>query len=218
LHEQQRQYYDFAKEHLITFGGFDAQTASTGLSQEELLQRTRREETREKKRRNKPSKNRLINFPSGLLKASNQQQNHLSQQNQQQNQSPSSVYHRMGTFASLETSNSRGENVYESSGNNPNPNGNNGRSKGIRESMVSQYLSKNISNNYTELSTVRCRILLCRIVRHELSSNCIFRFIIVRFGESGINPRNHRTIQRTKGGKTVGLMIVKRIIWETITG
>ena len=143
LHEQERQYYDFAKEHLITFGGFtDAQTASTGLSQEELLQRTRGEQTREKKRRNKPSsKNRLINFPSGLLKAaSNQQQNnHLSsqqqnhQQHQHQYQPPSSDYQRMGTgFTSLESNtNSRGDNVYESRGN----------KEGIRESMVSSFLS-----------------------------------------------------------------------------
>lgn len=143
LHEQERQYYDFAKENLITFGGCDAPTASTGLSQEELLQRKRREETREKrrdKRKNKKAKNRIINFPSSLLKASNLQQNHFSLQNKQQNHSSSSNYQKMAKFTSL-SSNSRRENVYNRNGNSPNSNINADRG-GIRGSMIRRQRNK----------------------------------------------------------------------------
>lgn len=136
--QQEQQYYDFAKENLITFG--DAPSASTGLSQEELLQRRRNEETREKRRekqKRNPIRNRIMNFPSSLLKSGNQQQNHFSQQNPLQNQ----TYQKMDTSLTLD-GNIRGENIYDGDDNRPNPNGNNGRGKGIRESIVSTLYSE----------------------------------------------------------------------------
>ena len=141
LYEQEKQYYNFAKENLITFGSCDAPTASTGLSQEELLQRKQREEAtnkRKEKRRTK-TKNRIINFPSNLRKPNSPQRSHYSQQNQQQNESLSSTYHKMSTLASLE-SNSRGENVYNDNDNASNPNGYASQGRGLRGSMVSQVL------------------------------------------------------------------------------
>ena len=139
LNDRERQYYDFAKENLITFGGCDAPTVSTGLSQEELLQRKRSEEERERrkeKRKNNKTRNRIMNFPSSLLKSSNQQQNHFSQQNPPQNQPWLSHYQKMTTVTTLD-SNARGENVYDGNDNRVGTNGNNGRVKGIRASMVS---------------------------------------------------------------------------------
>ena len=63
LFEQERQYYNFAKENLITFGSCDEPTSSTGLSQEELLQRRQREEASNKRKEKRKTKNRIINLP-----------------------------------------------------------------------------------------------------------------------------------------------------------
>ena len=156
LYDQERQYYDYAKDNLITFGRCDVPTVSTGLSQEELLQRKRREETREKrkeKRRNKTSnKQRIFNFSSSLLKTSDQQSHHHHQQQEQQQQqqqqkqkqqqqySPqrkqSLNYKNMATIISLD-SNSCVEIVNNGDVDSPNLNSNSSRSKGIRGSMVS---------------------------------------------------------------------------------
>lgn len=138
-YEQDRQYYNFAKENLITFGGFDAQTASTGLSQEELLQRKQREEAfnkRKEKRKTKP-KNRILNFPSGLLKSNSPQRSTYSQQNEPQN--VSSIYHRMSNLAPVQN-NGREEDGFDVIGNVPNPNGYTSRGTGLRGSMVSEFV------------------------------------------------------------------------------
>ena len=108
-HHQQRHRHDYnyVKENLIMFGdglappnGDDAPTASTGLSQEELLQRKRREDTwrkRKEKRSQQKKQNRLINLPSSLFSTHStsrqqhvhQQQNHLQYDYSQQQQQPS---------------------------------------------------------------------------------------------------------------------------------
>jgi hypothetical protein len=65
------QYKNYVKENLIMYGeGLqDAPSASTGLSQEELLQRKRREETWQKRRekRVQQKKNRVVNLPSSFF-------------------------------------------------------------------------------------------------------------------------------------------------------
>ena len=164
LYDQERQYYDYAKDNLITFGRCDAPTASTGFSQEELLQRKRREETREKrkeKRRNKTNKHRIVNFPSSLLKTSSQQQQQQQQQQQysHQQQQSSSNYKNMATFMSLE-SNSCGEIANNGNGVSPNQISNSSRDKGIRGSMVSLFVTNGIS--MCTLCVVLC-VNLCRI-------------------------------------------------------
>ena len=75
---QSDQYY---KENLLMYGeGLqDAPSASTGLSQEELLQRKRREETwRKRKEKRQQNKQRVVNLPSSLFST------HSSRQQQQQ--------------------------------------------------------------------------------------------------------------------------------------
>ena len=150
-YEKERQYYDYAKDNLITFGSCDAPTASTGLSQEELLHRKRREDTRQKrkeKRRSKTTKNRIINFPSGLLRGSSgqHQDQHLQQQQQQQqqNQSSPSNYKKMGTSPYLD-SDSCGEIINNNNSNKTIPNSKSGRAKGIRGAMVSLFFSDRVS-------------------------------------------------------------------------
>jgi hypothetical protein len=102
-YEKDRRYYDYVKENLIMFGdgygrpgipGGDAPSVSTGLSQEELLQRKRREETwrkRKEKRQHprKPAKtNKVVNLPTTLFSphTNRQQQQQLLQQQQRPRQ------------------------------------------------------------------------------------------------------------------------------------
>jgi len=130
LNERERQYYNYAKENLITFGSCDAPTASTGLSQEELLQRKRREEVRNKRKEKRRSKNRIVNFPSNLLRGGNQ----FSTHNQHQTLSSSPNYQKMEK--SLPHEDRRHvENIYGSNSNNPNSDGNANTDKIIRGSM-----------------------------------------------------------------------------------
>lgn len=69
----------------------DAPSASTGLSQEELLQRKRREETWQKRRekRQQTKKNRVVNLPSSLFSTQASRQQQQQQRQEQQYSSPS---------------------------------------------------------------------------------------------------------------------------------
>jgi hypothetical protein len=84
-HTREMKYSDYVKENLIMYGeGLqDAPSASTGLSQEELLQRKRREETWQKRRekRHQLKKNRVVNLPSTFFPT---QSNRQQQQQQRQ--------------------------------------------------------------------------------------------------------------------------------------
>lgn len=67
----------------ILFGQYDSQTVSTGLSQEDLLQRKRREETWRKRKERRGNRHRIVNLPSVLLHSTNRrykQNNHLQPQ------------------------------------------------------------------------------------------------------------------------------------------
>ena len=139
LRDRERQYYNYAKENLITFGTCDEPTASTGLSQEELLQHKRREEVRKevrnKRKEKRRNRNRIMNFPSNLLRGGNPHHNDFSpQKNDILSSSPN--YQKMKTSLPREDDYYR-ENIHESNGNSPNSNGNATRGKGIRGSMVS---------------------------------------------------------------------------------
>jgi hypothetical protein len=169
MNERDRQYYDFAKENLITFGSMDEPTESTGHSREELLQRRRTEETREKrkeKKRNNKSRNRIINFPTGLLKSSSsQQQNYVSPQNQPQNQPSSSNYRNLAKLTSLE-GDGRGENVFDDSGDRPNPDNNGGGLRGIRGSMVRAFVCEHFVANVL-LQTFCCKRFVANILLNK---------------------------------------------------
>ncbi|KAG7364615.1 IQ calmodulin-binding motif-containing protein [Nitzschia inconspicua] len=96
------QYNDYAKENFIMYGeGLqDAPSASTGLSQEELLQRKRREETWQKRRekRQQQKHNRVVQLPSNLFPTQSSRQHHQVQQQEQEEeeQYPSRSYQDMG--------------------------------------------------------------------------------------------------------------------------
>jgi hypothetical protein len=100
-----RRYYDYVKENLIMFGdgygragggggnGGDAPSVSTGLSQEELLHRKRREETwqKRKEKRQLPRKvgkttNKIVNLPTSLFMPHTSRQLQEQQQDQQKQQ------------------------------------------------------------------------------------------------------------------------------------
>jgi len=121
---KERRYYDYAKDNMIMFGQGDAPTVSTGLSQEELLQRKRREDTwqkRKEKRRgheqkNKTNKHRILNLPSILLHSPNgqhQQNHHQQHQVQQQRHQKLSLnyYKNMAAVVSLESSCGENRNI-----------------------------------------------------------------------------------------------------------
>jgi len=140
-HEQERQYYNFAKENLITFGGWDAPSAGTGLSQEELLQRKRNEETREKrkeKRRNRTGKNRILNFPSSLLKTSPQ---HTLNSNQNKTSPP--YYQKMPMLSSNDSA-SYEQDIVERDRDNQSSKDNTNRNKGIGDANIDD---KNFTGN-----------------------------------------------------------------------
>jgi len=174
LHVKEQRYYDYAKDNMITFGQGDAPTVSTGLSQEELLQRKRREDTwrkRKEKRRgheqkNKTNKHRILNLPSILLHSSNGQHQHNHHQIQQhQNQKLSlNYYQNMAAVVSRESSSENGnidQNPIKTGSNRPKrmtkerkgengdegiTNSNNSRGKGVRRSMVRRQRGGNNSS------------------------------------------------------------------------
>ncbi|VEU36993.1 unnamed protein product [Pseudo-nitzschia multistriata] len=128
-YEDARQYYDFAKDNLVTFGRCDEPTESTGFSQEELLQRKRREDTWQQRRGKRSSKankqQRIISFPSSLLKRSGKGQAQ-SAQSQRQYQSG---------YGNEDTANNgRGDGLYSNS--------NSGRNKGARSAVVRRHRDK----------------------------------------------------------------------------
>ena len=128
--QQQRNdhYYNYAKDNLIMFGGRgadDSPTVSTGLSQEELLHRKRREDTwqkRKQKQTKRKNKNRILNLPSVLLHSSSSSSNN----NNGQHNSPRK---RMVI---------KGKGEYN--GDEASTNSNNSRGKGVRGPMVSFHL------------------------------------------------------------------------------
>lgn len=98
--DRDRRHYDYAKENLLMFGdGYgrpggpgDTPSVSTGLSQEELLQRKRRDETwrkrKEKRQQHHPRKpgrtNKVVNIPTSLFSPHTNRQQQQQQQEQQQ--------------------------------------------------------------------------------------------------------------------------------------
>eukprot|EP00934_Nitzschia_sp_Nitz4_P001007 Nitzschia sp. Nitz4//scaffold375_size13900//7797//12027//NITZ4_008967-RA/size13900-snap-gene-0.5-mRNA-1//1//CDS//3329549648//1007//frame0 len=75
------QNYEYLRNSLIMFGGEDQHSDGTGLSQEELLSRKHRDDAaarrRERRSRNSPSRNRVVNLPPSL------QTPHANRQQQQ---------------------------------------------------------------------------------------------------------------------------------------
>jgi hypothetical protein len=108
IQDKERQYYEYVKDNLIMFGDGlgtntgsngvilpDEPSVSTGLSQEELLQRKRREDTwRKRKEKRQQKKHRVVNLPSSLFSTntSRQQQSQGQQQQQQQHYQPQMMY------------------------------------------------------------------------------------------------------------------------------
>ena len=143
--EQERQYYTFAKENLITFG--DAPSASTGLSQEELLQRRQREEARNKKSQKKKNKikNRLINFGSNLRRSESTQRNQFSTQQNQQRQPPQQQQppppSQPSNYRKIQTPESQ-QNIFDPNDNMPNPSGYQTGGRGTRGTMVEHHNGK----------------------------------------------------------------------------
>jgi hypothetical protein len=104
---RESRYNDYVKENLIMYGDGlqDAPSASTGFSQEELLQRKRREETWQKRREKRvhQTKNRVINLPSSLFTHHTTSSRHSPHQQeplsapprQQQQQQQDYLHHEM---------------------------------------------------------------------------------------------------------------------------
>ncbi|KAL3923381.1 MAG: hypothetical protein SGILL_001690 [Bacillariaceae sp.] len=101
---------DYLKENLIMYGeGLqDAPSASTGLSQEELLQRKRREETWKKRREKRHhKKNRVVNLPSSLFSTHSSRQQEQPQYQQQHMQLQRQMQPQPSAYTSTNVSNER---------------------------------------------------------------------------------------------------------------